>query len=432
MGGRPHAQRGYLALTLDRFGTFYMEQGDYAQAVVLYLRAKKINDAGNDRDGPMALATLHNLGWIYTAMGEFTKAERLLGHVVKVKEAKLGDSPSLASSLLELTYLYVRLGQPDKAEPLGLRCLQMHKAKLGPDHPKTLNAIMQQGVVCRHLKKYDQTAAYYQQVLKALEAKHGPDSPELFFIVGSISMLQSARGQYSDALATSLRSLKMAETRFGADHPLTANNLSNIGDIHLYLREPVRAETYFLRALKINEARLGAEHPNTIAAVDQLAYVYAATGRWEQAIAAYDRALRANRRYIARILPALSEAQQLSFLNQDNSGYQLAWSAGVARSADRAVVRRSAEWLLNGKAIAQQALAERSLLARQRRPGTVPNDPGTECGPSTAGELEPVRAEDRGRENSSARTRPAGRPGTGTVETPGASKRPARSRRPLG
>jgi hypothetical protein len=74
---------------------------------------------------------------------------------VKVKEVKLSDSPSLAVSLYELAYLYVRLGQPEKAEALGLRCLQIRTAQLGKDHPRTLDALMQQGVICRHLGKYD-------------------------------------------------------------------------------------------------------------------------------------------------------------------------------------------------------------------------------------------------------------------------------------
>ena len=51
-------------------------------------------------------------------MGEYTKAEHLLGHVVKVEGVKQGDSNRLAAWLGDLARLYLALGQLDKAEAL--------------------------------------------------------------------------------------------------------------------------------------------------------------------------------------------------------------------------------------------------------------------------------------------------------------------------
>ena len=70
-------------------------------------------------------------------------------------------------------------------------------------------------------------------------------------------------------------------------------------------------------------------------------------------------------RYLAEILPTLTDQQQLTFLrkNQERE-YVLALSL-VRRFPESAEVRqRAAEWLLNGKAIAQQALAQATLAAR--------------------------------------------------------------------
>jgi len=360
----PRRNEEEFAATLISFANFCALKEDYATAVSLHLRVKKIYEAGNNKD-PNALSNLNNLGLRYNKLGEYAKAEAVLRQVVTAREAMANDSAILAGSLYELAYTYKNLGQLDRAETLLQRCLKIQEAKLGPEHRLTLDTLLELGSVYRRTKKYDQAAACYQRGLKAVEAKHGPDSPESFFFVAHMTNLQVDRGQIADALTTSQRSLKMAESRFGEDHTYTATALVNVAIRHQQLNEPAKAEPFFQRALKILEGRLGAEHPDTIQTLESLAFGHASSGRWNDSVAGYDRARRASRRYIARILPALSEAQQLTFLEGDYSGgYQAALSLGLAQSADQTIVRRSAEWLLNGKSVAQQALAERSLLAR--------------------------------------------------------------------
>ena len=83
-----------------------------------------------------------------------------------------------------------------------------------------------------------------------------------------------------------------------------------------------------------------------------------------------DRARRVVRRHIARVLPALAETEQFTFLKaNDEDHLHIALSLALARRDDPEAVARSAGWVLNGKAVAQEALAERALLARDR------NDP---------------------------------------------------------
>jgi CHAT domain-containing protein/tetratricopeptide (TPR) repeat protein len=352
-----------LAWTLTNFASFCLKKEDYAKAESLHLWAKRIYEADNNKN-PNALANLNNLGLLYNKIGEYAKAEQVLRQVVQAREPQ-GESTRLAATLYELAYTYKNLGQLDQAEALLQRALRIQEAKLGPDHRLVTDTLMELGSVYRRLKKYDQAAACYQRGIKTLEAKYGPDSPTLFFLIESSAALQSARGQKAEALATHQRSLKIAESRFGADHTYTAQVLRNIAASHQELKDPAKAEPFLQRALKIYESRLGAEHPDTIMTLEHLAHTYACSGRWEKSVAGYDRARRANRRYVARILPALSEAQQLTFLGGAySSGYREALAVALARSADRTTVQRSAEWLLNGKVVMQQALAERSLLAR--------------------------------------------------------------------
>ena len=59
------------------------------------------------------------------------------------------------------------------------------------------------------------------------------------------------------------------------------------------------------------EAKLGPDHPDVAASLNNLAVLSAAQGRWAEAAESIDRARRVVRRHVARVLPALAEAEQL-------------------------------------------------------------------------------------------------------------------------
>lgn len=71
---------------------------------------------------------------------------------------------------------------------------------------------------------------------------------------------------------------------------------------------------------------------------------------------------------MARVLPGLSEKEQLLFLRRrEAKQFYLALSLGLLRRRDMTLTNLSAAWLLNGKGIAQAALAERALSMRDVR-----------------------------------------------------------------
>ena len=100
--------------------------------------------------------------------------------------------------------------------------------------------------------------------------------------------------------------------------------------------------------------------------LNNLAILHAAQGRWAEAAGSIDREHHGVRRHVARVLPALAEAEQLTFLKAKDQGHlHAALALALARRDNPEAVGRSAGWVLNGKAVAQEALAQRGqLLAR--------------------------------------------------------------------
>ena len=98
-----------------------------------------------------------------------------------------------------------------------------------------------------------------------------------------------------------------------------------------------------------------------------LSLLSAATGDWQQAKTNLDEARHIVRSHIARVLPGLSPKEQALFLAEnDEQHFHDVLSLGLLRRGDDAdVAELSFGWLVNGKAVVQEAIAQHTILARQ-------------------------------------------------------------------
>ena len=269
--------------------------------------------------------SLNNLADLYQAMGQYDKAEPLYQRSLKIREAKLGkDHPDVAASLNNLASLYKDMGQYEKAEPLLQRSLQIREDNLGKDHPDVAQSL-------------DNLGTLY--LIMDQDAKAEP-------------LLQ--------------RSLKIREDRLGKDHPYVASSQNNLAHLYLVMGQYDKAEPLFQRSLRIWEDKTRQGPPRCgQQSHSNLAVLYAYMGRWQEAAEAADRARRIIRRHVAPHSPhALREgAARLpgAYRRQGFPRLRSRWPCG--RRGDAATAALSAGWVLNGKAVAHEALAQRALAA---------------------------------------------------------------------
>ena len=118
------------------------------------------------------------------------------------------------------------------------------------------------------------------------------------------------------------------------------------------------------QALAARRAALGNHHPATAQSLHCLAWLSAKNGDQDDAAEYLDEVRRAHRFYEARLLPTLSEREQIAFLARN---HQPNWTAslafGLACRSNQQIVARSAGWLVNGKSVAQEAVARAALLS---------------------------------------------------------------------
>lgn len=397
-----------VAQSLNNLAVLYVNMGQYSKAESLYQRSLKIDEAKRGPDHLSVSTTLNNLAALYVQMGQYPMAEPLFQRSLKNREARLGkDHVVVAQSLGNLAALYVDMGQYPKAEPLYRRSLNIYEAKLGVDHPDVAAGLNNLGKLYYNMGQYAKAEPLFQRSLKIREARLGSNHPSVAISLNNLASLYIAMGQYAQVEPLYQRSLKIGESTLGPDHPDVALRLGNLASLYCDLRQYDKAEPLYQRSLKIREAKLGPDHPEVATSLNNLAYNYQKTGQYAQAEPLYQRSLKIGeamlgpdhpdvaqslsnlaalhvelsqfdaarvefdrarhivRRHVGAVLSMLSEQEQTTFLEKtDRGALHLALSLSWTRPEDAAGAAASASWLANGKAVAQEALAQRAALAR--------------------------------------------------------------------
>jgi CHAT domain-containing protein/Tfp pilus assembly protein PilF len=374
-----------VAQSLNNLAMLYQAQGDYDKAETLLQRGLQIQKAGLGARHPDVATGLNNLARLYWDMGRYDRAEPLFQHSLQIREATLpGDHPDLAAGLHNLALLYQTVGQYGKAEPLYQRSLQILKTRLGENHPQVATSLNSLAELYRQQGQYGKAEPLFRRSLQIREATLPADHPDVAQSLNNLALLYQAVGQDDKAEQLYQHSLELCESKLGKDHPDVAARLQNLAVLYWNTGRDDKAETFLRRGLQIREDRLGKDHPDVAQSLHDLGMVYGTTGRWQQAAEAIDAARRGLRRHVSRVLPALAESEQRTFLRERvEKFWHQALALGLARPEDGLLAGLSADWLLNGKGLSQQALAERTLLARDGA------DPATA---DLARELRAVRA----------------------------------------
>jgi CHAT domain-containing protein/Tfp pilus assembly protein PilF len=362
---RAGAEHPLVAESLNDLANLHWENGEPAQAEALYQESLRIREACLGPTHPVVATTLNNLAAVCASTAQFGRAETLYRRSYAITRARLGnDHPDLAVALMNVAGLYTSMGQYAKAEPLYRGALGILERRLGKDHAWVADALSSLALVYRSLGQPRQAEEMYRSALR-IRDNLGKDHPALATSLNSLAGLHASLGQYAKAEPLYLRALKIREARLGKDHPLVAQSLNDLAALYQDLKATEKAEPLLRRALAILEARFGEDHPQGGIALANLAMLQLEKGQAKDAVASFDRSRRVSRRHVSRVLPGLPPSEQAAFL-AIHERRELARSLSLALPFrdDEHVAAHTAAWLVNGKAIAQEALAQSALLTR--------------------------------------------------------------------
>jgi CHAT domain-containing protein/tetratricopeptide (TPR) repeat protein len=357
-----------LARALTNLASVYQQLGEAGRAEEYFQRGLRMRQAKLGPDHWEVAHSLNYLGLLYYSKGRYAQAEALLRRALKIYEAHFRkDHWRLGPVLNNLGLVCMARGQYAQAMAFFRRSLDIVEAMDGKDHRNAAQILHNMGGMCQEQGKYVLAERLYYRCLIIWEKEVGKDHPEVGKTLADLASAWGSQGKLTQAEKLLRRALKIFEAS-GKEPMRVANTLNNLGWIRYCQGEFVRAAQLFQRSLKLFEKVLAPGHPFIINGHNNLAACCAAQGRWGPSVLAADRAYRLLCRHAHGILPFLDEPEQLAYLYTKHrplfwTGLCISWPGrGEAGTTDR-----SASWVLNSKAVAQQVLAERSLLARDSR-----------------------------------------------------------------
>jgi tetratricopeptide (TPR) repeat protein len=318
-----------VAESLDQLAGVLEKRGQYKEAEAraeegLAIRRRTLGP--RDERVADSLKTLATV--VASGAADYARSEKLLLEELDIRRATTtGDHVKTAMALNDLAVNYFRLENYEKAEALYRDSLAMQRRVLGDEHPEVAATLENLGGVYYRTKRYDETLGLLDQVLAMRRKRLGDNHTAVGRTLHNIGAVKSAAGDYAGAVAAltegerRLRStlggthpelmtalvnladalkgtgaLDDAEDRYkqalaiglagmAADHPDIARTRRQLGTLLVAARRFGEAETQLLAAADAREKRLGRDHATTKAAAEDVARMYDAWGKPEQAAA---------------------------------------------------------------------------------------------------------------------------------------------------
>jgi tetratricopeptide (TPR) repeat protein len=282
-----------------------MRTRDVCLATLLVLAAAGLRgESASPAPNPDQARNLNNLGSMYFARGQYSRAEAVLSQAAAMGEPKsiLNLAATLraearypeaekmyqragqtGSALLGLALVYRDMGRYADAEQFAHRALEQ-----GADAASTLNLL---GMVAESEGRPAEAKALLRRALgaselpeilinlgnaerqtgdfpnaqahleRAVNLLNGAKDPSMAAALEGLSLLARARGDLKQAHLLGTRALLLLQASLGADHPEYAAALANLALVYTDLHDARKARGLYLEALRIDELKLGPAHP---------------------------------------------------------------------------------------------------------------------------------------------------------------------------
>ncbi len=253
----------HLVIALTRIARLYQEQGRYAEAEPLYVRALAIAKKQLGSNHSDIAASMNNLAGLYKDIGRYQEAELLYVEALAITEEELSTNhPNTSTSLNNLAGLYKDIGRYQEAEPLYLRALAIREEQLGANHPDTAQSLNNLAFLYESVGRYQEAEPLYVRALAISEEQLGANHPSTAISLNNLAGLYKDIGRYQEAEPLYVRALDINEKQLGENHPSTAQSLNNLALLYKSMGRYTEAEPLYVRSIAISECILGINHPS--------------------------------------------------------------------------------------------------------------------------------------------------------------------------
>ena len=228
---------GYLC---NQIAAYLWNQGRYAEAEPLYLKAIAIVEKALGLKHPLLATYNNNLALLYKAQGRYEAAELLYKKAIAIGEKTLGEEhPLLATYNNNLALLYKTQGRYEEAEPLYKKAIAIGEKTLGLENPDLATWYNNLASLYRNQGRYEDAEPLYKKAIVIIEKAFGLEHPNLASGYNNLAILYWNQGRYEQAEPLYKKAIAIVEKVLSKDHPGLATYYENYG---LFLQETGREE----------------------------------------------------------------------------------------------------------------------------------------------------------------------------------------------
>jgi serine/threonine protein kinase len=218
--------------TFNHLGLLRHEQGEAKQAIAYFTTALEIRKQSNTTKPSDIFRIQHNLARSYVKVGQYQRAEGLLGQVLIDKQQVYGKRhQSYIRSLTSYVALAQYQGVKKETMALGREALSLAQEVLEENHPDVINGLSLMANLLHEVGDYKQAENYYKQLLD-LEAKYNGKNTVSYSVgINNLASLYKDMQNYEKAEPLFRQSLALREKLYKSDNPRIANALANLGQL---------------------------------------------------------------------------------------------------------------------------------------------------------------------------------------------------------
>jgi CHAT domain-containing protein/Tfp pilus assembly protein PilF len=351
--------------SLSITGSIQQMQSKFEDAEKNYRLAKTILEkGGTPAEGDLAEVYL-NISDLFSSTNRLVEAKTYVEKGLAIVKRKHGANDiRTITAINNLGMTLYRLGQMDQAEARLSESLKLHLATFGADHAETASAQNNMGLLYTARGKYDKAEQAYRAAKTIAKQKFDPNHPLNASIKNNLGQLLAEQGKFDEAEPMLEEAVKFRLEKLGADDPATALAQHNLATLLVDLKQYDKARDMLSSAEKTLREVNGATHPLAIGSCTYQGILEAAVGNAEKAAMHFKDVRRNATESVWQQLPGLDSQQQSKLMNK-TFNWTLYACLSLADSAgdNPKIVELASEWLVNGKGIAETALA----AARNRK-----------------------------------------------------------------
>ena len=256
--GPDHAD---LAATLGGLGLVHRRTGQSEKARDFLERALAVRERAVGAENPLLAVTANNLGLVHLRLRNYERARELFERALALHERRYGpDSPRVGGTIGNLGDLFRETGDLQQARRFQERAVAIVEKAYGPDHRDTATSLNALGQVLFEMRLYAEARPIFERARDTYVRALGPGHAYVAYPTENLGDVFRATGEYRLAEAQYERALEIRLGAFGDVHQTVGQTLRNLGTLRVLMDDCPRATPVLQQAVDVIRQTMDAEH----------------------------------------------------------------------------------------------------------------------------------------------------------------------------